>query len=268
MDNRSFTVSVDNQFSNERLIPAGLPQGSVLSPTLYSIFTSDIPIRKNQDAAFYADDSALICCGKLSNAIIKRMLDSLKTAQKYFVKWKIKVNNDKTQAIIFPFNKSPKRVPTLTLRFEGSTIPLKDDIKYLGMILDKKLTFKKHIETVCNKAIKCGCALYPILSRRSTLNLKNKILLYKMCIRPIITYGCQVWFNRSAKTHTKKLQIIQNKNLKIIHNLSPRFSTNLLHRKFDHKMFNTTARELTLSFNERCRRSTYETIRNLQNYHS
>lgn len=261
--NRSFTVCVDNQFSSDRPIPAGLPQGSVLSPILYSIYTSDITIRSNFQSAFYADDSAFICSGKVSNAIIKRMQLTLSTIQKYFDKWKIKVNDGKTQAIIFPYNKSPKRIPTLTLQCRGNVIPLQENIKYLGVTLDRKLTFKQHILNACDKATKCSRALYPLLHRRSKLNLKNKVLIYKMYIRPIMTYGWQVWFHKAAKTNTKKLQIIQNKNLKIIHKLPPRFSTDLLHRRFNYKMFSFLARELTLKFNEKCRASNFEILRNL-----
>lgn len=116
----------------------GLPQGSVLSPTLYAIFTSDINIKRNSEAAFYVDDSAFICSGKLSNSIIKRLQDSLNRAEKYFSKWKIKINNDKTQAIIFPFNKSPNRIPSIPLIIHNSTIEIKNSVKYLGVTYDKK----------------------------------------------------------------------------------------------------------------------------------
>lgn len=240
-----------------------MPQGSILSPTLYSIFTSDFKVPRDQSVAFYADDSAIIATGKVSNAIIKKMKKGLTDSQKYFDKWKIKINQEKTQAIIFPFNKSPKRIPSNTLTINGTTIPLQDSIKYLGLVLDKKLTFKHHILQTCDKALKCGRALLPLLNRKSQLNGNNKLLLYKMCIRPIMTYGCQVWFPRSAKTYLKKLQVIQNKNLKTVYNLPRRYSTNLLHSNFNQIMLNTLLRELTLRFEDKCRSSSFDTIRSL-----
>lgn len=263
LTNRSFFVKVESDHSTERYMPAGLPQGSILSPILYSIFTSDVPAKSNYEYAFYADDTAIICSGKSSNVIVRKMEESLNHINKFFNKWKIKLNREKTNAIIFPFNKSPKRVPTRTLTVEGNPIHIKDEIKYLGVTLDKKLTFRQHIDSVRAKAIRCGRALYPMLNKRSRLNLNNKILLYTMCIRPILTYGCQAWFEKAAKTHTKKLQIIQNKNLKIIHNLPLRYSTDQLHTKYGHRLLTTTLRDLTLSFNDRCRNSNYVIIRNL-----
>lgn len=60
LTDRVFSVCVDKKNSTLRDIPAGVPQGSILSPTLYSLFTSDFKSLKNQSVAFYADDSAMI----------------------------------------------------------------------------------------------------------------------------------------------------------------------------------------------------------------
>lgn len=262
LSGRSFVVDVDGHKSNEILIPAGVPQGSVLSPLLYSLYISDFKVLSGNDVAFYADDSAFISHGKVSNAIVKRMQNVLISAEKYFHKWKIKVNEEKSQAILFPFNKSPKRTPTRVLTVQGHIIPFSHSIKYLGLTLDQKLTFKEHIENSCIKAIKCGRALFPLLNRRSRLNLKNKLLLYKMCIRPIFLYACQIW-SKCAKTHKKRLQIIQNKNLKIIFNLPNRYSTVNLHNLSNQKTIETLIDDLTLSFNEKCRMSTHAHLRDL-----
>lgn len=191
------------------------------------------------------------------------MENGLLHAEKYFSKWKIKTNEAKTQAIIFPFNKSPKRTPTLALSLGATEIPLRETVKYLGIELDKKLTFKHHILQTCEKAVRCGRALFPLLNRRSTLNRKNKILLYRMCIRPIMTYGCQVWSKRCAKTYLKKLQVIQNKNLKIIFNLPRRYSTNRLHRVYQQEMFAVVINNITQRFETRNRISNFALIRNL-----
>ena len=89
---------------------------------------------------------------------------------------KIKTNENETQAIIFPFNKSPKRIPSIQLSVEGVEIPLLDAIKYLGIELDKQLSLRHHVPKICERAIKCGTDLFPLLSRKSTLNYENKAL--------------------------------------------------------------------------------------------
>jgi hypothetical protein len=60
--------------------------------------------------------------------------------------------------------------------------------------------------------------MYPLINRKSSLKTKNKILLYKVGIRPILTYGAPV-FSTAAKTHLKKIQTTQNKILKMILNV-------------------------------------------------
>ena len=106
----------------------------------------------------------------------------------YFHKWKIKINESKTDAIIFPFNKSPKRDPTIKFSLGNTILPIKPIVKYLGIMLDSKLLFKQYIAMICDKA-KYGRALFHLLNRKSVLNYKNKMLLYMACIRPIHTYG-------------------------------------------------------------------------------
>lgn len=263
LSERSFVVNIEDEYSNQRIIPAGVPQGSVLSPTLYSIYTSDFKVLKDDSLALYADDTAILTTGKVSNAIVKKLKKAVLHAQAYYKKWKIKINESKTQAIIFPFNKSLKRNASISLSVDGVQIPLLDAIKYLGIVLDKKLTFKQQVLQSCEKAVKCGRALFPLLNRRSFLNSKNKLLLYKMCIRPIMTYGCQIWSKRCANTYIKKLQVVQNKNLKIIFNLPYRYSTSMLHRKYKQIMFNELIREITLRFEDRNRSSSYDIIRSL-----
>ena len=96
---------------------------------------------------------------------------------------------------------------------------------------------------------------------KSSLNVKNKILLYRICIRPIMTYGCQIWSTKCAKTHLKKLQIIQNKNIKIIYNLRRRYPTIQLHRKYKEDMFLTVTSKITQRFEDRNRNSIFDIIR-------
>ena len=259
---RSFRVRCGNRLSSSRFLPAGLPQGSVLSPVLFNVYIADFKLVKNINFAQYADDSAVILEGKSSNKIIKNMRLALLSAKKYFHKWKIKINETKTQAIIFPFNKSPKRIPTVPLMFNGHRIELSHTIKYLGLSLDKKLTFKQHLLNAAEKALKCSRSLCCILNRKSHLNTKNKLILYKTCIRPILTYGSPIWIS-CAKTHKSKIQRVQNKILKMIHNLDRMYPTSALHQNFKHQTIEEFIQKTTDTFIRRCQQSTYEHLRTL-----
>ena len=113
----------------------------------------------------------LVCSDKLSNAIIKRLKDSC--AEKYFLKLKIKIDQENIQAIIFPFNRSPQRIPSRPLTVNDTTIEIRDSVKYLRVHLGKKLTFKKQVHHLVEKAIKCDRALCSLLNRKSIFNRQN-----------------------------------------------------------------------------------------------
>lgn len=264
LTDRTFVLSLNETKSSERRIPAGVPQGSVLSPTLYSLYISDFKVSRACKVAFYADDSAIIAEGQQTKAITKRLKKGFEDSIKYYSKWKIKVNTGKTQAILFPYNKSPKRNPTTPISIGNAEIPFDDHVKYLGVILDKKLTYRKHLESAAEKATKCSRALYGLLCWRSALNPKNKLIIYKTIIRPILLYGCQVW-NDSAKTNLKMLQVIQNKNLKIIFNLPMRFSTLELHTIHEQQLISDVIEQQNRTFIDKCRNSVYELIQELSN---
>ena len=92
--------------------------------------------------------------------------------------------------------------------------------------------------------------LYPLINRKSKLSVENKILIFKVVLRPIYTYACPI-FTDIAKTHLMKLQRIQNKILKMILNLPWYTSTQDIHQTNNIEMVNDFIQKL--SANYRCR---------------
>ena len=90
-------VQIENAKSNQYPLPAGVPQGSVLSPALFNIFLNDIPKPKKCDIAIYADDTALIASTHNHNSaqLSTKLSNGFKRLNKYFEKWRISVNNQK-----------------------------------------------------------------------------------------------------------------------------------------------------------------------------
>lgn len=130
---------------------------------------------------YYADDTSILTKAKHTKTVISMLEKSLKACNKYLNKWKIKVNAEKTQAIVFPFNRSPKRKPSSPLTFQGTEIVFSNSVTYLGLPIDSGLNFKQLIDKFRDKAIKCS---------NSRLSSKNKNILYKSIIRPVMSNGC------------------------------------------------------------------------------
>jgi hypothetical protein len=94
-------------------------------------------------------------------------------------------------------------------------LPCADHVKYLGLHLDNKLTWRHHIFT---KRKQLGLALtkmYWLLGRRSRLSLSNKLPLYKSILKPICTYGIQLWGTAST-SNIEILERFQSKTLRLL----------------------------------------------------
>ena len=169
--NRVSYVSLNGKCSEKYKVPAGVPQGSPLSPFLFNIFINDIPIAKNCKLAVYADDTALI--STVSNfelpKLVKRMETGLAEIEKHFSSWKIKINEAKTEAILFTKStKMNKNKDSNKISFNNLPLDWKSSVKYLGVILDSKLTFKTNLAENQLKARKAMASLYSLLKKNST----------------------------------------------------------------------------------------------------
>lgn len=260
--NRQFAVHINSCISSSINIPAGLAQGTCISPILYSLFIADMPTDIKVSTALYADDTALYATAKQSNTIIKALNNSLIMHQLYFNKWKIKINTNKTQAILFPFDNKRKRNPSTDLKNGTHVIELLKSVKYLGVTFDRKLTFGEHISNAIEKTNKCFRAIYPLLAPTSHLSYDNKTLIYKAVIRPILTYGTQIW-SSAAYAHLKKFTTMQNKVLKLIFNLHRRTPTSFLEKITRICNINTFIEQANIKFSENCRNSDFNLIREI-----
>lgn len=207
LSNRKFYCINNTEKSDLRNIKAGVPQGSVLGPTLYNIFISDIPKNNNTMIAMYADDTALLTSSRRICTIISRLQMHLTELENWFDLWRIQVNPEKTQAIIFT-NKFIKHSPSSLLKLNDTQINWTDSVKYLGVTLDQKLNFNKHTEIQLKKAKIIKSQLYPLLKSKK-LESRIKINIYKSVLRPVLTYASETWI-QTAESNLNKLQRFQN----------------------------------------------------------
>lgn len=182
----------------------------------------------------------------------------------FFYKWKIKVNDDKTQAVFFTRKRNFRFYPSNHLTINGTSIPWSDNLKYLGVYLDKKLIYDLHIARQIQKYCIAKNMLYPLIKRSSPLSKDNKIILAKVVFQSILLYACPVW-GVCANTHIKKLQVCQNKLLKMMLNLPWHFSTKYLHEYNNINLIQNRIHTLTDRFKLFCSTSSNPLISNLYN---
>lgn len=234
LTNRNFKVKINDTFSNIGLIQAGVPQGSVLGPTLFNLFMSDIPTPPHTHLAQYADDTALYCQSTHPRIITKYLQLGTDTLTEWFSKWQLQLNQNKTEAIFFTRRRN--RQPQTSITIEKQIIRWSPCVKYLGIYLDSKLLLRTHIENTSKKARIILGSIYPLLHRNSTLTIRNKLRIYKALIRPILAYGHQI-YRIAAPTHLRQIQRVQNKILRIITNSHWFVSNATIHRDLNTPTF-------------------------------
>ena len=211
LSNRHFRVKVDNNYSDLFPIHAGVPQGSVLGPLLYLLYTSDIPTSINTTIATFADDTALLATDSNPVTASLNLQTNLNSIQNWLSIWRLKANESKSVHVTF----SNHRLPCPPVYINNKPLPQASNVKYLGLHLDNHLTWTNHIFT---KRKQLGLLLSKfnwLLGRRSTLNLNNKLLIYKIILKPVWTYGIQLW-GAASSSNIAILERFQSKVLRLI----------------------------------------------------
>lgn len=139
---REFVVFHDGVLSESRDIVAGVPQGSVLGPLLFLIFINDISEYHDNTLALFADDTAVIANSGSLKLLKHKTSNHFDMINKYFYDWKIKINQQKTELLVVKHTKFNTKI---SIEYNGQLINELNSVKYLGIVIDAKLKFNKHV---------------------------------------------------------------------------------------------------------------------------
>ena len=259
LENRTFSVHINDKHSTTRIVEAGVPQGSVLAPVLFLLYINDIPTNPQTQIAVFADDTAIYTSNRNTNYIyrqLQRHLDSLET---WFDFWRLKVNVDKSSAVLFS-KRRPRAPPPLELF--GERVEWTGGTKYLGVTLDRRLTWAEHTTHIQQTAIQRLGQLGPLINKKSKLKKQIQLTLYKGVVLPTLLYACEVW-GYAAHTHIHKLQVVQNKALRIISGAPWYVRGARLHTDYKIETIKEIVFNRTLKFYNKTNKSTNELIKTL-----
>ena len=190
LSNRHQFVTVNGHKSETKEINIGVPQGSVLGPLLFLIYINDLPLSTtNMKSILFADDTTLFTSHRDINSLTKSMSDDLALVREWLIANKLTLNINKTYYIIFTTRYLPDDV---RITIGEQVIERRLSGKFLGMILDDKLTFKEHINTIKGKVSKLA-GLFFTLKTMFPLDVLNRLyysLIYPHLIYCILAWGC------------------------------------------------------------------------------
>ena len=169
--------------SNWTSVQSGVPQGSILGPLLFTIFTSDFDnILQQCSYHMYADDLQIYLDIPLKDTKmgISALSEDLNRISNWATKNSLMINPKKTQAIMF--SRTDLNTDNLDIRINGTTIEWKDEVKNLGLFMDKKLTFNKHVNSILQRSY---LRLKSLFEFKNILPKPSKRVLTESCVLSI-----------------------------------------------------------------------------------
>ena len=186
------------------LTTRGCPQGGVLSPLLWNLVANELIVLLNKKGfrtIGFADDVFISITGKFLDTLSNLLQSALNLVQNWCTKVGLKVNPNKT--VIVPFTNRRKLQGLTEPDFFGTRINFSNECKFLGVILDKKLTWKPHLDTCIKNASRAFWACRRAFGKTWGLNPRVLLWIYTAVIRPRIIYASSIWWTRTKVQITR-----------------------------------------------------------------
>ena len=211
LTDRKQRVKIGSYKSSQSNVKIGVPQGSVLGPLLFNIFLNDLfYMELNSEICNFADDNTVYSCGTRISEIMTNLENDLSTLLNWFYANGMVANPDKFQLMFLGLNERHK----LRLNIEGVKISSTEHVKLLGIEIDNKLRFNKHVETLCDKTNRKVSAFRRLkfyLSREQAMKLCNTVIISSFNYCPLVWMFCGKDANHKInRTHKRALRILHN----------------------------------------------------------
>ena len=201
------------------------------------------------ELALYADDTTIIATSRKPTLLVRYLESYLNDFQRWLSEWRITINVSKNTAIIFA-RTGRRFIQSRPVTLFGEPFQWVDTTRYVGLTLDKRLTWSPHSVQVRKKNAKRMCILGPFLNRESDLSVRNEVLLYKQLIRSMMEHACLAW-RSAARTHVRRIQVLQSKCLRLATGAPWYVSNRQIHEDLCVPLFLDHIMAVTASFDSR-----------------
>ncbi|MCG8078476.1 MAG: reverse transcriptase-like protein, partial [Candidatus Thiodiazotropha taylori] len=211
---RMFQVRVGSTLSDLYDQEQGVPQGSILSTTLFNIKINDIVqcLDNKTDCSLYVDDFCICYRSRNMKTIERKLQQNLNRIQDWADKNGFKFSKSKTQCVHFCKLRRIHDHPSLYLY--GSQIPVVEEAKFLGVIFDQKLSFIPHIKYLKSKCSKALNLLKVLANTNWGADRYTLLHLYRSLIRSKLDYGSVV-YGSARESYLKSLDTIHHQGLRL-----------------------------------------------------
>src|SRR6195952_5575990 len=159
---------------------------------------------KGYYAIGYADDICILITGKFENILCSLMQSALKIVEKWCKDTELSVNPFKTEMVLFTRKTKIEELKLPSLF--GTSLSLSENVKYLGLILDKNLRWKAHFEAKIGKASIAFLQSRRAIGKSWGLNPQHVLWLYTVVVRPMFCYGAGLVASCSSQDCQRRLR--------------------------------------------------------------
>lgn len=241
LSNRSQVVKINDVISDSAPIYFGVPQGSVLGPSLFIIYINELCRKKlkNAEIITFADDTVVVFHDATWDGVKKVAEEGLASIMKWLNRNILTLNLSKTKYITFTIKNNDQPLQnslnlkahvcdSFTLNCNCHVVDSVSSIKYLGVLIDQNLNWKIHINNLTSRLRKLITLFKKIRHINDVKTVKT--VYYSLC-QSIATYGILAW-GGAAKTYLIKIERAQRAIIKIINFKNFRYPTVDLYKEY------------------------------------
>lgn len=177
----------------QRRIDKGCPQGSVLGPLLWNLVLDGllrIDLPEEVTILAFADDTVLLVQGDSRRVMERRLQEAITQLEAWAVEARLQFSARKTQAMFLKGNLSQARPPVI--RINNIPVRFHEQVVFLGVTLDRRLSFLPHVRQVCSKAESLFQKVVRLVRLKYGVRQDVYTTLYRTVFRPIVQYAQRV----------------------------------------------------------------------------
>ena len=216
-------VNVSGTDSDFLEVSCGVPQGSILGPTLFLCYINDMSVSLDCRLSLYADDSTLISSGRSVESLSTFLTGQLESCSKWLVDNKLSLHVDKCESIIFGSCRKIVEREGFQVKCYGKVVPRVSCVKYLGVLLDENLAGDSQASAIVKKVSSRLAFLY---RKSGFLDRRSRSTLCLALVQPIFDYCSSSWYSGLSAKFKKRLEGLQRKMIRFALGLEFRSEVN------------------------------------------
>lgn len=219
LTDRAQSVQISQNTSSKVQLRYGVPQGSILSPFLFLVYVNNTGSSlQHGKIVQYADDTTLLFKSKSKESLEQQTYEDLNACIQHFHQINLQTNTSKSNFINFRLNQ--RNSEDLAVMLDDTLLEEADSVKFLGIHLDRGLTWLFHVDNVCSRV---SSGIFALRKLSKYCPAQVLLMAYYGLVYPHLSYGIALW-GGCSKTEFTRLFRLQKKAVRLILKLSSRES--------------------------------------------